>query len=543
MSDSDRSINSVELYDTTTTITQPTTDGVEIRLSPPISNQSDHLSAKSDLKSHPESPILDGMLEINDQTMPNNLLSSLPPTPTGCKLYGKYLLQLLFVWGAFSSVFWSEYIFPTSESDRYVWWVILLRSFSLITLPNTIMILLGMSIPSLPVQPSKITDWTTIIVIRWTTRGIYPLLVRQVLEKTMNNLKSYKNLIRLEIVTDNPIISQEYINSSFLCDEWEFQEMILPKSYHPKNGSMYKARALQYSVETSKCPDDCYILHVDEESVVTEDLYLGMRQFLSQYGKDKLIGQGIITYANAASTIQSTFTHLMDSLRPGDDFARFRFQSLVHCNLVGMKGSFMLIPVSIEKEIGFDHGPQGSITEDAYFAFLNWNRVRWCRGVLEEQSPFTVWDTVKQRRRWASGLWKLLKYHPAPWKQKWFLLSQMIVWISAPLVGVSFISSFILHDYWIPPILAYLFRFNFIMFNVQYIWGCAHLIFSSHFRRFVAVLVVPFLLPFFFFVEGLGGFLGSFFPSNTFQLVKKESKELKEFEEFKNTKEKIIEVV
>lgn len=49
----------------------------------------------------------------------------------------------------------------------------------------------------------------------------------------------------------------------------------------PPNGSKFKARALHYGSITSKAPRDAYIVHLDEESVVTEEFLLGVREFVS----------------------------------------------------------------------------------------------------------------------------------------------------------------------------------------------------------------------------------------------------------------------
>ena len=78
-----------------------------------------------------------------------------------------------------------------------------------------------------------------------------------------------------------------------------------------------------------------------------------------------------------------------------------------HCPLVGMHGSFVLTPARIEREITWDVGGHGSITEDAYFALVAMDRgVRfdWVEGFVREQSPFTLLDLLKQRRRWFCGL-------------------------------------------------------------------------------------------------------------------------------------------
>ncbi len=429
--------------------------------------------------------------------------------------YASAITQVSLMVACMTYLYWGQFFYIT-ESTQSAWWATLLRCFSLVTLPTTILIFLGMMCPPLPVEPDKITNSSTRIVIRWTTRGIYPHLVNEVVKKTMEHLRDHLDHIRLEIVTEQHILDTP--------GNVDFQEIVIPSDYVPPNKSLFKARALHYGVQFSECGPDDYILHLDEESVVTENLYLGVRQFIStNFG---YIGQGIITYADANHSFQSFLCHWADALRTGDDFARFRFQCVIHRNLVGMKGSFMVIPNSIEREVGFDHGPESSITEDAYFAMLNWDKIRFCRGILEEQSPFTLWDTVKQRRRWASGLWKLLWYHPAAWWKKSFLTLQMIAWTLSPLVGVSLVASFVLYNYSMPPFLSGLLTFNFLMFNFQYMWGCYHLMHTSWQKKWLCVIFTPLALPLFFCLEGFAGVYGTICPVQSFLLVKKESQQM-----------------
>ena len=61
----------------------------------------------------------------------------------------------------------------------------------------------------------------------------------------------------------------------------------------------------------------------------------------------------------------------------------------------------------VECAIGFDFGPRGSITEDAFWALVameRGHRTRWVEGYLEEQSTQSVVDFIKQRERWFRGL-------------------------------------------------------------------------------------------------------------------------------------------
>ena len=71
--------------------------------------------------------------------------------------------------------------------------------------------------------------------------------------------------------------------------------------------------------------------------------------------------------------------------------------------LIGMHGSFVVCQNAVEIDFGFDHGVEGSITEDTFFAMhiaSHGVKVKWCEGHMFEQSPFNVEDFAKQRCRW-----------------------------------------------------------------------------------------------------------------------------------------------
>ena len=95
---------------------------------------------------------------------------------------------------------------------------------------------------------------------------------------------------------------------------------------------------------------------------------------------------------------------LADTIRVGDDFGKFALQyRMFEDPLIGMHGSFVVCQNAVEIDFGFDHGVEGSITEDTFFAMhiaSHGVKVKWCEGHMFEQSPFNVEDFAKQRCRW-----------------------------------------------------------------------------------------------------------------------------------------------
>ena len=98
---------------------------------------------------------------------------------------------------------------------------------------------------------------------------------------------------------------------------------------------------------------------------------------------------------------------LSDSTRASHDLGPLRF-SLKYLNkaIMDFKGSFFVCQHGVEKSVSFDHGLEGSITEDMYFVIKASNQgysFDWIEGEMLEQSPFSFMDYLRQRRRWHQG--------------------------------------------------------------------------------------------------------------------------------------------
>jgi egghead protein (zeste-white 4 protein) len=193
-------------------------------------------------------------------------------------------------------------------------------------------------------------------------------------------------------------------------------EMVLPGYYQTPNGSLYKGRALQYAMEQSSIGDDAWIMHCDEESHIHESLIYGIYNAVreEEASGQHRIGQGAILYYNSLK--KHPFLTLADSVRTGDDIGRFHLQNRYWGVPVwGFHGSFILVRNSVEKRVGFDFGPEGSITEDAFWALASAEqgaRARWVDGFMVEQGTERIMDFIKQRRRWYAGLLKVVLHAP-----------------------------------------------------------------------------------------------------------------------------------
>lgn len=215
--------------------------------------------------------------------------------------------------------------------------------------------------------------------------------------------------------------------------------IVVPADYRTKNGSLFKARALQYALEYSELPADAWIVHLDEETQPTSSGIKGIAKMIAEEeASGRLrVGQGPILYHR--SWEKHPFLTLADNLRTGDDFARFHFQYRLGITIFGLHGSYIVCRNDVEKVVGFDFGPQGSITEDAFWALLimqSGRRARWCDGYMEEQSTQSVGDFIRQRRRWFQGLMKVALYAPVKLRWRLSLGLNTLLWACAPLAVV-----------------------------------------------------------------------------------------------------------
>lgn len=175
------------------------------------------------------------------------------------------------------------------------------------------------------------------LCLRVVTRGLYPRLVSRNLKRNLEICINVglRNFI-IEIVTDKSI---------YLPQNEKVREIVVPAEYNTKHGSLFKARALHYCWEenVNKLTDSDWIVHLDEETLLTEDSIKGILNFV--YKDKHHFGQGLITYTN--DKIVNWFTTLADTYRVALDMGLFRFQlRAFHQAFYGWKGSFVVAKVN-----------------------------------------------------------------------------------------------------------------------------------------------------------------------------------------------------
>lgn len=262
------------------------------------------------------------------------------------------------------------------------------------------------------------------VVFRIVTRGDQPATVIATVWSVVESMQARPLFhYRVEVVGDMPIEG--------LPNHRAVHPIVVPEDYQTMNGATHKARALHYGLTVSPIPDTAWIMHLDEESHVTEGLIVGIRQAVTEEeasGK-LLIGQGLVTYHRdlASNKVYS----MADSIRVGDDLGRFHLQYRLHEILFGMHGSFLLVRSDIERRVDFDFPPEACTTEDTTWALRRMaagSRFRWVEGTVVEQSPSSFRDFVRQRRRWFTGMWWAARMTPVPAKYRRSLWFAMFLW-------------------------------------------------------------------------------------------------------------------
>ncbi|KAL3848003.1 hypothetical protein ACJMK2_018888 [Sinanodonta woodiana] len=356
------------------------------------------------------------------------------------------------------------------------------------------------------------------ICFRVVTRGIYKDLVLSNLQRN-REICSQSELCNyiFEVVSDVHIPG---------IDEY-CRQIVLPSTYKTKRGTLFKARALNFCLEpgVSMVQDNEWIVHLDEETTLSESSINGIITFITEGKAD--IGQGPISYAN--DEVVNWLTTLSDSIRVAIDYGLFRFQLAVfHRPYFGFKGSYVVVKQGVEKEVGLDVGPNGSIAEDIYFALLACNRgftFDFVSGEMQEKSPFTCMDFIRQRRRWFVGQMFTVLSKDIPIKCKIGLMISLACNIVMPLsTSIIFINLY--YPFPKPLIIHIIMGFIVGMLTFMYLFGSAKSIGSRpwNFFKYFAVycLIITIVIPTASCMECVATVWGLFSLNSTqFYVVKK----------------------
>lgn len=259
------------------------------------------------------------------------------------------------------------------------------------------------------------------VIFQITSRGFNVDAVRRSVESVKYWARKYLKDYEIWLVTE-PDALIDYIDG--------VKVIKVPSDFRTNNNTKFKAKALEYARLLRKpyARDDVWVYLMDEESVVGEDTILGIIDFIENNRGE--IGQGLIVYSNLYG--KNLLASLADSIRSSGDVSLYYFQIMTGF-VSWMHGSHVLIRSDIEASIGWDFGTTWG--EDSLFgleAQRRGYRIRWLKGRLYEQSPFTIRDFLKQRRRWVFHSLDVLRRKTSV-KVKTSYFYSLLVWASGLL--------------------------------------------------------------------------------------------------------------
>lgn len=216
--------------------------------------------------------------------------------------------------------------------------------------------------------------------------------------------------------------------------------VVVPAGYSTPLGTAGKARALQYGVELrqreGRSSAGAWVYHQDEETSVGQDTLLGISDFIGQ--DRRTVGVGIILYP---IDWDGSPSHLQELTRTYDDFRVLDSMTMPGNPTAGFHGSHILVRADVEDSVGWDSVGYAP-AEDLTFEIRVRSRYGAVFGILKgfayEKGAFSLYDQLRQRRRWMHGvLFALRRSSELPLRRRLTLLYSALSWFSAlPSVAV-----------------------------------------------------------------------------------------------------------
>ena len=349
-------------------------------------------------------------------------LSSVPPATVVFRSLAFLAVAAITGWLLFAqSAIWGSGTSPSYFSDGVLSWG---RALWLISIFPAFCGLMGLLCYRRPrIASGNLEPIDTRISFRIVSRGQNVDALKATIRNVRDEMARHPLFpYVMEVITDLQVP---------LAEGDDLVQLVVPPAYQTSQGARFKARALQYAIDASTLSDDAWLMHLDEESHITPALVAGIREAVAEEEAtgQLRIGQGAILYYR--SLRRKPLLALADSIRTGDDLGRFYLQQRMGITVFGLHGSFILVRNGVEKSVGFDFGPEGSITEDTFWALRQMEdgrRSRWVDGYLVEQAPGSLIDFVKQRRRWFVGLFKVVRHAPVSYRYRIGLAASLVIW-------------------------------------------------------------------------------------------------------------------
>jgi hypothetical protein len=275
-------------------------------------------------------------------------------------------------------------------------------------------------------------------LVQITTKGGALAVVERGIDQVLAGVARYpalRDVVRVEVVTEDAgevaALRRRYRDAAV-----PVVPFLLPPGYATPAGTRLKARALEYMVDQHRAaPDDCYVVHFDEESVLTPDNLARLVHRLTLHPVG--ISEGMISYG--LDWDQATLLNkAMESSRPFG--CHECYTVMTSPPPMHLHGSNLVIRQDLENEIGWDIGTLDGaplIAEDLVFglgAYLRFGPdvFGWHHAEMVEQPPFTLRAAYKQRERWVFGTLQALAHVRS--QDDWSRLSRRDRWHIAVVV-------------------------------------------------------------------------------------------------------------
>ncbi len=298
----------------------------------------------------------------------------------------------------------------------------------------------------LPPTAAMVYDLLVVVVPTIGRHDTYPALERAV-ASFCRYLPAYFPNLRVDVVIEEGCEAREQI-ARLAAVTARIRIITVPRGYRTPNGTRFKARANHYVNEVrcaeGEARDDVWVLHMDDDTGVGPDTTEAVARFINAQwlaGENaRHLAQGVLSYPREHAV--NPLLWLADAVRPGCDISMFAATTGRGMPRAGLHGELLLVRASIEAEIGWDFGSQ-SIVEDAEFALRFCDRYPrrsdWFSGRSYGASPASVADFIRQRERWAWGLFMLSAKRSIPLRRRLLLLHNVIIWASGPMQHLGLI--------------------------------------------------------------------------------------------------------
>ncbi len=289
------------------------------------------------------------------------------------------------------------------------------------------------ALPSLPFVKIQLTTKGLPDSTRVIRRGIQHILA---LAREAPAL--YWEKLSIEVVTESPeqarLLNNEFAQPGFPLHA---SALLVPASYETPRKTKLKARSLHYAVEMRRRgynakPGPTFIVHYDEESVITPDELRKLIHYLATTPKP--LSEGPIYYPLDYSDA-SPICRAMEANRP---IGCFECRQVMESGTpLHLHGSNLVVDEELENALGWDIGTldgQPLVAEDYVFgvqAYLRYGPgiFGWHGCIMLEQPPFSLKTAFKQRGRWITGvlqglsiMHRMPEFHRLARRKRWRLV-------------------------------------------------------------------------------------------------------------------------